>query len=328
MGKTHIKSTRQKNKRTAELMEAKMKSDLVQQHQLGMLEEITLEEASKNYLVSKEHLGSHTGIKNHMVLCKGCLNPKAKVSTITNKHVLQMVLELQSRFKPATCKTVLRSFFSMISFTGDQGYNTPKLKPHVIKIPKKKTTFITKKQEAALLERLDPSNRTGSGTGKRGGDDNYDLTVVLFDTGCRINEAYKLEWSRIDMNKRTIRIWRSKVGNETTINMTDRVYKILQKRKMTSTHDLVFVGRDGQLREHPPVAIRCALDDTGLQDFTIHDFRKAFASRLAVAGISIQKIAHMLGHSNTQTTEIYAHLLPDDVSRETNDVINALNNGV
>lgn len=324
-GKTHIQSTHQKNKRTAELIEAKMKSDLINHTYLGILVDISLEDATKNYLISKKHLGSIVGITNHMVLCKEYLNPKAKVSRITNQHISKMLLQLQERFKPATCKIVFRSFFSMMIFTADQGYKTPKLKPPIIKIPKKKTTFISKVQEKALLDHLNPKNRRGSGTKGVGPQDNYDLTTILFDTGCRINEAFKLEWSRIDLTKRTIRLWRSKVGNETTLHMTDRVYEVLQRRYKKSKYELVFAGRNGQLREHSPVALRHAMDNVGLEDFTIHSIRHCFASRLVMAGVSLVKVAHVLGHSDTKTTEIYAHLSPDQTAEEVCGVINDIN---
>ena len=42
-----------------------------------------------------------------------------------------------------------------------------------------------------------------------------------------------------------------------------------------------------------------------------HTLRHTTGSRMALAGESLQKIAKILGHSQTRTTERYAHLLPD-----------------
>ena len=45
---------------------------------------------------------------------------------------------------------------------------------------------------------------------------------------------------------------------------------------------------------------------------TIHELRHTFASQLAIAGVSIYKISKWLGHASIKTTEIYAHLTPND----------------
>jgi len=48
----------------------------------------------------------------------------------------------------------------------------------------------------------------------------------------------------------------------------------------------------------------------GIKDFTWHDCRHTFASRLAMAGVPMRHIAELMGHSEIQTTMRYAHLQP------------------
>jgi integrase len=48
---------------------------------------------------------------------------------------------------------------------------------------------------------------------------------------------------------------------------------------------------------------------TGLQDVHIHDLRHTFASLLVSGGASLEMIGKLLGHSQTQTTLRYAHLM-------------------
>ncbi|MCI0559860.1 MAG: site-specific integrase, partial [Nitrososphaera sp.] len=57
---------------------------------------------------------------------------------------------------------------------------------------------------------------------------------------------------------------------------------------------------------------------------TIHTFRHTFASRLVQAGVSLAKVSKLLGHSSVTTTEIYAHLAPNEVSEEAVEVLNRL----
>ena len=47
----------------------------------------------------------------------------------------------------------------------------------------------------------------------------------------------------------------------------------------------------------------------GLDDVRIHDLRHSFASIGAASGLSLPIIGALLGHTQTQTTARYAHLI-------------------
>ena len=44
--------------------------------------------------------------------------------------------------------------------------------------------------------------------------DNYDLTMLLLDTGGRYEEIAGLAWDRVNLDDRSINLWRAKVKNE------------------------------------------------------------------------------------------------------------------
>ena len=54
----------------------------------------------------------------------------------------------------------------------------------------------------------------------------------------------------------------------------------------------------------------------GLRDVRLHDLRHAFASVAASAGMGLPIIGKMLGHTQAQTTQRYAHLASDSVKAE------------
>lgn len=58
----------------------------------------------------------------------------------------------------------------------------------------------------------------------------------------------------------------------------------------------------------------------GLTDVRLHDLRHTFASILASSGLSLPIIGALLGHTQTQTTARYAHLLDDPLRAATERV--------
>jgi integrase len=52
-------------------------------------------------------------------------------------------------------------------------------------------------------------------------------------------------------------------------------------------------------------------DQAGLVDFTWHDLRHTFASRLVMADVDIRTVAELMGHKKIQMKMRYAHLAPE-----------------
>ncbi len=58
-----------------------------------------------------------------------------------------------------------------------------------------------------------------------------------------------------------------------------------------------------------------------------HSFRHYFATKLLLAGVPIEIVAKILGHSSTQTTKIYGHILPANL-RGVTDCLMSKSNGI
>jgi integrase len=145
-----------------------------------------------------------------------------------------------------------------------------------------------------------------------------DFVILLLDTGARFNEVAQLKWSQIDLENRTLHLYREKVKNESILHLTKRALTVLTTRYHDrGRSDDVFTS----ISYHTATLNR-AYKRAGVKDASgYHVLRHTFASRLAAAGVSLLKIGELLGHTNYDSTTIYAHLVQSDASKEAVDIL-------
>ncbi|MBD3755907.1 MAG: site-specific integrase [Gammaproteobacteria bacterium] len=152
----------------------------------------------------------------------------------------------------------------------------------------------------------------------------YDLFIILVDTGARVNEACDIDWGSIDMTNRLIEIYRPKTDILSLVPMSDRVYEMLKRRQnlpqpfMQMTKTVIYLNKKISAvcnRNKRIVAQRGKA--------TAHSLRDTFATRMVSKGMSLQKVARLLGHSSTKMTEKYAQLEDQDVMEEARKILNA-----
>lgn len=152
-----------------------------------------------------------------------------------------------------------------------------------------------------------------------------DIYFVFLNTGMRKSELENLQWADIDLARRRILIrpkadWKPKT-NGREIPMSDDIHDLLSdmrsKSKSTGPTDYVFPvkskGRSGNwLRTE---LIRTARK-AGITDLTkIHTLRHTFASHLVMQGVDLPTVGKLMGHSDIETTMIYAHLAPEHLEK-------------
>ena len=230
-----------------------------------------------------------------------------------------------------TVKHSLNCLIGALKKAKRDGYDCPDLTAPAVKIPNGKLRFLSHDEERRLLDELDPNRRvnglSNSGRARLQGfmQDNYDLIVLLLDTGARYSEIANIQWSQINLEDRSMSLWRSKVSNESIIFMTDRVHDILTRRSLSPAGLHVFTNKAGAARGYSSIAIRKAVSRAGLTDCTIHTLRHTHASRLIQNGLSVYEVRAVLGHTDIRTTMRYAHLEQVSVTQKARDVINRLN---
>ena len=143
----------------------------------------------------------------------------------------------------------------------------------------------------------------------------HDICMLSFDTGLRADEIFSLQWNRVDLDKRSIKVFDSK-GSDRVVFMTDRVAKMLQC--LPKDGELIFLSREGKQIKEISNSFDRAVKELGLNDgiedsrdkLVFHSLRHSFASRLVERGVDLYTVSKLLGHSSISMTERYSHLRP------------------
>jgi len=146
-----------------------------------------------------------------------------------------------------------------------------------------------------------------------------EIIVFALNTGLRQDELLSLEWSRVNLFRRTILIQITKNGKPKTLPLNRIALDILKKKAeekvLSIKNDLVFVSNAGtKINKRNLIrAFILALKRAMVKDFTFHCLRHTFATRLAQNGVDIYKIAKLLGHKDLKMTQRYSHHCPDSL---------------
>ena len=333
-GKTYIKSSKTSDKRVAERMEREWKVKIHSNQILGDKEHIRFSDIMNMYLKSREGLPNHPTLSTQSRTLNRLFPVNRYLHDITN---LDVEVFVQKRLREGVCNSTILHIFNLIRGTWKygrkMGFQTNELIFPALKLPKHRLRYLTNKEEHRLLAELNPKRNVNGYVPyndrpeavRKLMEDNYDLVVLLLDTGARYSEIATIEWDSINLQTKEIHLWRPKVKNESILYMTDRVFNILQRRYKQKTTSYVFTNKKGGPRNHATIAIRKAIKRAGLTDCTVHTFRHTHASRLIQNGLSIYEVKEILGHTDITTTMRYSHLEIRDVSSKARDVINKIN---
>ena len=164
--------------------------------------------------------------------------------------------------------------------------------------------FLSKEEIASLAAALDGAEDRRAA----------DIIRMCMLTGARLGEVRQsrfdqfnleqLSWSKPPAMTKQRRVHRVPISDETAAIVRQRLLLVPKGAPWLFPGDT-----PGQPVQEVRRFWAKIQKETGLVDVHIHDLRHTFASLLVSGGASLEMIGKLLGHSQTQTTQRYAHLM-------------------
>ncbi len=143
---------------------------------------------------------------------------------------------------------------------------------------------------------------------------NHAIFSMFIFAGVRKNELLKLRFADIDLDNRSIFIYRGKGGKDRVIPILEPLAESLQRylevrKRLNKTCPDFFTSLNKNMRYTDAGLSRVVVQlrkASGLK-FTIHRLRHTFATLMLEGGCDIYSLSRMMGHSDIKTTTIYLY---------------------
>jgi len=188
---------------------------------------------------------------------------------------------------------------------------------HVEKYPEqRRRRFLADEELARLGETLDAAEREAVELPSA-----VAALRLLLLSGARVGEILTLRWEHVDRVRGVLRLADSKTGAK-EIPLGAAALDVLDAIDRTAS-PWVIAGRfDGAPLVNLNKAWRRIRARAGLADVRLHDLRRTAASAGASAGLTLEAVGQILGHTQAATTKRYAFLF-DDAKRAAAEAMSA-----
>ncbi|MCY0859447.1 MAG: tyrosine-type recombinase/integrase [Sulfolobaceae archaeon] len=175
------------------------------------------------------------------------------------------------------------------------------VKPIVPKVRNKEPKILKEEDVEALLKVVK-------------GIENKLIVSLFLDTGLRAKELLSIKLGDIDLERNSIHITNAKNDEERVVFFTDRTKKLL----------INYISRQGIKDPEQPLfnltyqALYRRIKRLGKKlglDLRPHLLRHTFATLAIKKGLPVPAVQRILGHRDIKTTQIYTHLVSEDLEK-------------
>ncbi len=268
-------------------------------------------EVLNEYLLSLklERKAEATISKYKFVLERFLCDCSIPLGEMTSEDVLAWLTEFSKDKKAKSVDLYLSTLSSFFKFCLEEEYLGRMLikKRWRPKIPQALPKFLNEKEFAQVklnMETLSLRDRA--------------LVLFLFTSGCRKSEVIQLTIDDIDLAKRNAKV-KGKGNKIRYVHFSEECALVLKDYLRTRSYkpsDPLFLNKFGQgLKSTGVYGVTKKLGETtGLrQNLFPHCCRHTFATNMLSKGADLQFIADEMGHSDMNTTRIYARIPSEDL---------------
>ncbi len=138
------------------------------------------------------------------------------------------------------------------------------------------------------------------------------ILTLIYSAGLRIGESIKLRKVDFNLERKSIFIEAGKGKKDRYSVLSDKVVPLLKEYIEVYKPDYwLFEGQDGGQYSTRSIqqVFRRAVTKAGVNPYsTVHTLRHSFATHLLERGMDLRYIQTLLGHSSSETTELYTHV--------------------
>ena len=153
----------------------------------------------------------------------------------------------------------------------------------------------------------------------------FSVALTMLLCGLRSQEVISLRPQDVNFQENSLRV-RGKGRRERFVPMPQRLMQLLNRyldlERPSNAADAFFVILQGKKTGQPLTRsgirrmFRYRREKLGISKLRPHQFRHAFASDMARAGMPITTLQRLMGHADLTTTQIYIELFLDDIRAE------------
>jgi integrase len=143
------------------------------------------------------------------------------------------------------------------------------------------------------------------------------MVLLALNTGMRRGELFDLKWEDVNFAGRILTVVgeTAKSGKTRHIPLNDEALSVLRAwYEQRKESERVFPNADGGRLDNISTSWENLINSAQIKNFRFHDLRHDFASRLVMAGVDLNTVRELLGHSDIKMTLRYAHLAPEKLA--------------
>lgn len=150
----------------------------------------------------------------------------------------------------------------------------------------------------------------------------------LVISGVRKRQALGIRRDDIKWSQGIVEL-RGKMRDDEDCVISEPIAEFLRRRLEETKSEWLFPSpfRPGKPIKNIDDAWQKIRTEVGMNDVTIHDFRRSYISMSKTAGVAVEDASKVVGHADVSTTQaVYYHLHPDDRKEAADRIASAVVN--